>query len=150
MPEPSGADRRRYIRFSPPIQVEVEVPRKLLGAVGMRRTVVARLMDLCEGGAGVFIPEAVEKGTAVRLKIRFEELNDSLEIPGVVMRSVGPPPVANAKDWILGIEFTQITREIEKKIATWRDHVTSTLVRKKTDERRKELGLDPSDPTGIR
>ena len=146
----SGAERRQYLRFAPPIQAELEVPRKnLLGAVGMKRGVPVRVMDLCEGGAGIFAPEALEKGTFVKLHIRFEELNDELDLTGQVVRLIPPPPVA--KDWIVGVEFTEVTRDQQKKIGAWRNHVTSTMVRKKTEDRRKELGLDGREsPDGIK
>ncbi len=146
----SGAERRKYLRFAPPLKAELEVPRKnLLGAVGFKRGVPVRVMDLCEGGAGVFAPEPIDKGTFVRLHVRFEEMNDELELTGQVVRLIPPPPVA--KDWIIGVEFSEISKASQKKIAAWRDYVTSTMVRKKSDDRRRELGLDGSEsPDGIR
>ena len=140
----SGAERRKYLRFAPPLKAELEVPRKLLGAVGFNRGVPVRVMDLCEGGAGVFAPEPIDKGTFVRLKIRFEEMNDELDLSGQVVRLVPPPPVA--KDWIIGVEFSEISKQNQRKITAWRNYVTSTMVRKKNDDRRKELGLDGAVP----
>jgi c-di-GMP-binding flagellar brake protein YcgR len=149
-PSPSkGAERRQYIRFAPPIGAELQVPRKLLGAVGLNRGLNARIMDLSEGGAGLFVAEQIEKGTVIKIHIEFKDLNDVLDISGTVVRCTPPPPIAGAKEWIIGVEFADVSRELKKKIDSWRLHVSSTMVRRKTEERRRELGLGGPPPDGI-
>ena len=136
----SGAERRKYLRFAPKLTAELQVPPKLRDSLGGNSVVTVRVMDLSEGGMGFFFPLAIDLGSFIKLRVLFPDMDDKLDVAGTVRRNIPPPPVA--KDFIVGIEFADISHDIRKKVAIWRNWVTSTMVRKKTDEDRRELGLD--------
>jgi hypothetical protein len=135
-------DKRKFVRFNPTgAVVELSLPRRLMGAFGLKRAVPARIVDLSEGGAAFFVPEELAKGSTVGVRIQVKELGDVLELQGIVTRITPPLPGAKAQEWIVGVDFAEIAREVQIKIAGWRSYTTSTMMRRKTDDRRRDLGI---------
>ena len=135
-------DKRKFMRFTPrEAVVEVNIPRKLMGAFGLKRSVPARIVDLCEGGAGFFLPEELAKGSTVGVRIAVKELGDVIEIPGTVTRVGSPLPGSKTQEWIIGVDFGEISHADQVKIAGWRTFFGSTMIRRKTDDKRRDLGI---------
>jgi c-di-GMP-binding flagellar brake protein YcgR len=143
----SGSDRRQFQRFAPPVEVQLEVPGKLLGPLNQQQLRV-RIMDLSTGGVGLFVDREIEKGRQVNIRIIYPELKEGLELVGTVKRSVAPPPVA--KDWIIGIEFNGLTLEAHAVLDRWQRHAASTMVRSRHEDKRRDFGLTGPGPDGIR
>jgi c-di-GMP-binding flagellar brake protein YcgR len=132
-------EKRKFVRFNPPAAAELTVPRKLVGMLGLGRGVAVRVIDLSEGGCAILSSEQLPKEAVVTLKMEVKELGDVLEIRGKIVRVTPPPPVAS--DWVIGLEFTELSKESQIKIAGWRTYFTSTMMRKKNDEKRRDLGI---------
>jgi hypothetical protein len=132
------------LRFAPPVTAELTVPGRMLTAVA------CKVVDLTLSGADFLLGEPLDKGTGVQLCIIYPELKEGLELKGTVVRAVAPPPVANAKDWIIGVDFGKVTPDARKQLEKWRKHALSTMVRRRNEDKRRDFGLAGPGPDGIR
>jgi hypothetical protein len=142
------ADKPKPTRFAPPVKAEVKVPGKLLGPI-TQTDFTCKVVDLTTSGADFLFSQQLEKGLGVELRLVYPELQEGIELKGTVIRAVAPPPVAGAKDWIIGVDFGKVTMEAHKLLDKWRRHALSTMVRTRNEDKRRDFGLHGPGPDGI-
>ena len=129
--------KRKHVRFGIPSRAQVSISRFL----GFKKTLEGRVVDISEGGASVMLTEEVAKGARVHIRIDVKEVKDLLEADGTIASVAPPLPGVKDPTWITGVKFDELPREDEMKIAGWRSYFGSTMIRKKDDDRRRDLGM---------
>jgi hypothetical protein len=142
------ADKPKHTRFAPPVQAELKVPEKTLGP-NTQTDFTCKVVDLTTAGADILINQQLEKGLVVELRLVYPELKEGLDLKGIVMRAIAPPPVAGATDWIIGIDFKKTTMEALNLLDKWRRHAISTMVRTRNEAKRRDFGVSGPGPDGM-
>jgi PilZ domain-containing protein len=119
-------------RFPPQGWVgKVQLPRTFMG-LGGGDSINAPIVDLSETGARMLLPQKVDKGQQIRVRIQDPKFKDVIEWVAVVVWVNPPPPVATT--WVVGIEFVELPREHKSKIQGWRSYYTSDEYRKSIED----------------
>ncbi len=84
--------------------------------------VAVKLVEITPEGARFIAPYEMRKGDAVLIRIEDPWFHEVVLCPATVAWLTPPPPVATT--WVVGVEFVELSREHQLRIAKWAAHYT--------------------------
>jgi c-di-GMP-binding flagellar brake protein YcgR len=123
--KPRPAERRRYERFSLFDYIFSCFKKDFLHLLGLGKDIAKGIKDLSAGGVKINSSEALPPGTKVYFQLHLPRFSDGFNVSGEVRWVKEIKGEGEAKEYLLGIQFTDIGEQDVKKIEAMRKWFTS-------------------------
>ena len=112
-------ERRKYPRFSIDLPIEYSQTDSSLGHPG-------RTANISEGGLLIYLPERVELGQRLRLKLFFASISESLHTMGVLVevQREGSESGEFGKNHTYGVKFIDVSPMDMNKLKSFLESLT--------------------------